>query len=119
MTQPTPVLQRGSRKFAARYATLTRNILSSLTAPTGWRSGILRFAISFVGAYRDPVRNAWLFTFGTIACWLVIPFALIFGELRGIPFLWRLIDSSFGVVGLVPLWICKRYLKHLSSLCAE
>jgi len=87
---------------------------------TDWLAfGHFAIAISFVGAYRDPVRNAWLFSFGIIACWLVIPFALIFGALRGIPFLWRLIDCSFGIFGLVPLWICRRYLKELSSLCVE
>jgi len=54
------------------------------------------------------VRNRWLFDFGLIACALVIPYALIFGGLRGIPMYWRLIDCSFGVFGAVPLWLCRR-----------
>ena len=84
---------------------------------TDWLAfGHFAIAICFIGAYRDPVRNAWLFTFGMIACWLVIPFALIFGGLRGIPFFWRLIDCSFGLFGLVPLYFCKRFLSQLAGL---
>jgi len=49
------------------------------------------------------VRNKWVITFGLIACAGVIPLALIAGQVRGIPFAWRLIDCSFGVVGGIPL----------------
>jgi hypothetical protein len=70
-------------------------------------------AIAFVGALRDPARNIWLFQFGMIACVLVVPYALLFGELRGIPIYWRLIDGSFGVFGFVPLWLCHRWAKEL------
>jgi hypothetical protein len=65
-------------------------------------------ALAFVGAWRDPVRNRWLFDFGLIACALVIPYALIFGGVRGIPLYWRLIDCSFGIFGAIPLWLCRR-----------
>lgn len=67
-------------------------------------------AILFVGAWRDPLRNLWVIEFGMIACVLVIPFALVMGEIRGIPFGWRLIDCSFGVFGFWPLWYCRRIL---------
>jgi hypothetical protein len=60
-------------------------------------------AILFIGPYKNPVRNKWVIEFGIIACILIIPFALIAGEFRGIPFNWRLIDCSFGIVGLIPL----------------
>jgi hypothetical protein len=73
-------------------------------------------AIVFIGALRDPVRNRWLFDFGLIACVLVIPFALIFGGLRGIPFWWRLIDCSFGVFGFIPLWLCRKYVQILERI---
>lgn len=77
---------------------------------TDWLAfGHFVIAIAFVGALRDPVRNRWLFDFGLIACVLVIPFALLFGALRGIPFWWRLIDCSFGVFGFLPLWLCRRW----------
>lgn len=70
-------------------------------------------AIAFIGPILDPVRNMWVVDFGLIACVLVIPFALIFGSLRGIPFFWRLIDCSFGLVGIIPLWLARRYIQCL------
>lgn len=70
-------------------------------------------AIAFIGAWRDPVRNIWLFEFGLIACALVIPYAFICGAVRGIPIWWRLIDCSFGVFGAIPLWICRRWVVQL------
>ena len=73
-------------------------------------------AVAFIGPWRDPVRNRWVVTFGLIACVAVIPVALVFGPLRGIPFTWGLIDCSFGVVGFVPLWLVRRYTDELASL---
>ncbi|MHC4332216.1 MAG: hypothetical protein ACYSUP_05630 [Planctomycetota bacterium] len=73
-------------------------------------------AISFFGPLRDPVKNVWVIEFGIIACLLVIPVALIAGQIRGIPFFWRLIDCSFGVIGLIPLIICRRYIKQMERL---
>jgi len=81
---------------------------------TDWLAfGHFAIALVFVGAVRDPVRNRWLFDFGLMACVLVIPYALIFGALRGIPFWWRLIDGSFGVIGFVPLWFCRKWACEL------
>lgn len=83
---------------------------------TDWLAfGHFVIAIAFVGALRDPVRNYWLFDFGLIACVAVIPFALVFGAVRGIPFWWRLIDCSFGVFGFVPLWFCRRWVVEIES----
>jgi len=84
---------------------------------TDWLAfGHFVIAIAFVGALRDPVRNMWLFTFGMIACVLVIPYALIFGAVRGIPFWWRLIDCSFGVFGFIPLWLCRKWTRELEAM---
>lgn len=84
---------------------------------TDWLAfGHFIIALVFIGAVRDPVRNRWLFDFGLIACGLVIPFALMFGGLRGIPLWWRLIDCSFGVIGFVPLWFCRRWTIELEKL---
>lgn len=81
---------------------------------TDWLAfGHFVIALVFVGALRDPVRNRWLFDFGLMACVLVIPFALVFGGLRGIPLWWRLIDCSFGVFGFIPLWFCRRWAIEL------
>jgi hypothetical protein len=87
---------------------------------TDWLAfGHFVIAIAFVSALRDPVRNRWLFDFGLIACVLVIPYALVFGAIRGIPVWWRLIDCSFGVFGFIPLWLCRRWSKQLASLRPE
>lgn len=81
---------------------------------TDWLAfGHLTIALVFVGAWRDPVRNAWLFDFGLIACALMIPWALVFGGLRGIPIWWRLIDCSFGVLGAMPLLLAKQLTEKL------
>src|ERR1700677_250539 len=77
---------------------------------TDWLAfGHFVIAIAFIGALREPVRNRWLFDFGLIACAMVIPYALVFGSVRGIPVWWRLIDCSFGVVGFISLWFCRKW----------
>lgn len=73
-------------------------------------------AIAFIGPLRDPVRNLWVIEFGLIACVLIIPTALIFGSIRGIPIFWRVIDCSFGVFGFIPLWFVRRDILTLSEL---
>ncbi len=71
---------------------------------TDWLAfGHIVIALFFIGPWLDPIRNAWVLRVGLVACALVIPLALIAGEVRGIPFYWRLIDCSFGVVGALPL----------------
>jgi hypothetical protein len=50
-----------------------------------------------------------------IACGLVVPWALILGEVRGIPVYWRLIDCSFGVGGFFPCWIAYRAARELEQ----
>ncbi|GHV58443.1 hypothetical protein FACS1894182_10780 [Bacteroidia bacterium] len=71
----------------------------------------IMIAVAFIGLYREPVRNKWLVSWAMICCVAIIPLALICGAIRGIPFLWRLIDCSFGVFGMIPLI----YLKKLIS----
>lgn len=81
---------------------------------TDWLAfGHFVIAIAFIGALRDPVRNRWLYDFGLIACGLVIPYALVFGGWRGIPFWWQLIDCAFGVLGAIPLCLCRRWSGEL------
>lgn len=83
---------------------------------TDWLAfGHLAIALSFVGALKDPVRNRWLYDFGLLACAAVIPWALVFGALRGIPLWWRCIDCSFGVFGAIPLWLCRKWTLELEA----
>ncbi len=73
----------------------------------------LMIAALFVGVLRDPVRNVWVVQWGMLACVAVVPLALIAGPIREIPFYWRLVDASFGVIGIVPLWLCLRGIRAL------
>ncbi|MEV4196348.1 hypothetical protein [Streptomyces toxytricini] len=78
----------------------------------------LVIAVFFYGVLRDPVRNIWILEAGMIACAGVVPLALICGQIRDIPFGWRLIDISFGVFGIIPLLILRRLVKRLEALPA-
>ena len=76
-------------------------------------------AILFIGPLRDPVKNKWVIVFGIIACVLIIPFAMIAGYFRGIPFWWRLIDCSFGLIGMIPLFICLKNINRIEAQAKE
>jgi hypothetical protein len=81
---------------------------------TDWLAfGHFAIALAFVGAWRDPVRNRWLFRFGMAVCAAVPLWAMIFGPIRGIPAWWRVIDAGFGVIGFVPMWLCDRWTAGL------
>jgi len=84
---------------------------------TDWLAfGHFAIAIVFIGPLRDPVKNIWVIEFGIIACLAVIPYALIMGQLRGIPLYWRMIDCTFGILGIIPLLLCRRLTLRLASL---
>ena len=76
----------------------------------------LVIAVAFLGPLVDPVRNKWVLVFGVVACLGVLPLALIAGPIRGIPFHWRLIDCSFGVIGVLPLLICLHYVRRIEQM---
>uniref|UniRef100_A0AAU1ZXS5 Cytoplasmic membrane protein n=1 Tax=Streptomyces sp. NBC_00093 TaxID=2975649 RepID=A0AAU1ZXS5_9ACTN len=76
----------------------------------------LVIAVAFYGPYRDPVRNIWVVEFGMIACAGVVPLALICGPIRGIPFWWTVVDISFGVFGVIPLYAVRKRIKRLEAL---
>jgi len=76
----------------------------------------LVIAIAFLGPLRNPVKNIWVIEFGMIACLLIIPWGIIFALLRGIPSFWLPIDFSFGVFGLLPLWLARKYILKLEKL---
>ena len=71
---------------------------------TDWLAfGHIVIALFFVGPLIRPKEGRSVIYAGMAACVLVIPLALICGEVRGIPLYWRLIDCSFGVFGIIPL----------------
>jgi hypothetical protein len=84
---------------------------------TDWLAfGHFMIALVFVGALRDPVRNKWLYAFGMLACVALVPYALIMGQLRGIPIYWGLIDISFGVFGFIPVYLCHKWVSQVEAL---
>lgn len=76
----------------------------------------LVIAVAFAGVYVKPVRNIWIVYFGIIACVAVIPLAFICGHIRQLPFFWILIDCSFGVFGIVPLYILLTKIRKLAGI---
>ena len=103
--------------FVHRGVTVTNRDYPFLFYGTDWLAfAHIVLTIAFIGPLRDPVRNIWVINFGMIACVLVIPLAMICGPIRGIPFFWRLIDCSFGVLGIIPLYIAWRYTRQIIRL---
>ncbi|UAY52456.1 hypothetical protein [Ferruginibacter albus] len=69
-------------------------------------------ATAFVGPLINPVKNRWIIEWAMIACIMVWPLALIAGPIRGIPDFHILIDCCFGIFGLIPLVICRKWIKQ-------
>ena len=87
---------------------------------TDWLAfGHFAIAIAFLGPWRDPVKNIWVVEFGMIACVLVVPYAMVFGGIREIPIGWRLLDCSFGILGIVPLALARRSIRELGTIEAN
>ncbi|MDO8540825.1 MAG: hypothetical protein Q7S40_10350 [Opitutaceae bacterium] len=81
---------------------------------TDWLAfGHIVIALFFVGPLIRPAESRSVIYAGIAACILVFPLALIAGAIRGIPFYWRLIDCSFGAIGILPLLYCLRLLNHI------
>lgn len=72
-------------------------------------------ALAFIGPYRDPVRNRWVIDWGLWCCLLVLPLAFLWAPVRGIPFFWRCVDASFGVLGTVPLWLVRMRIQRFEG----
>jgi hypothetical protein len=81
---------------------------------TDWLAfGHLAIALFFIEPWLRPDASRGVLRAGVAACVLVVPTALICGAARSIPFYWRLLDCSFGIVGLIPLTYCLRLVPHL------
>ena len=76
----------------------------------------IMIALLFIGPYKDPVRNKWVIDWGIISCLAILPLAFIAGPIRGIPWFHILIDCSFGVLGIFPLLIVKRWINQLETI---
>jgi hypothetical protein len=82
---------------------------------TDWLAfGHLVIAMFFIGPWRQPVANAWVLRVGIVACISIVPLAFIAGDIRGIPFYWRLVDCAFGILGMLPLLYCLRLVRRMN-----
>jgi hypothetical protein len=100
------------------FAVKTTNAqFPQLSYGTDWLAfAHLVIATAFIGPLKDPVRNIWVIQFGMIACVMVFPLAFIAGAVRDIPMYWRLIDCSFGVLAILPLYCCYRLIRKLEVM---
>ena len=73
----------------------------------------LVIALFFIGPLIEPASSRGNLYAGIAACFGVIPLALIAGAIRGVPLASRLIDCSFGLIGLALLLYCLRLLPTL------
>jgi hypothetical protein len=111
----TPAMQQWLSTIYNAVKT-TNQLYPYLSYGTDWLAfAHLVIAIAFIGPLRDPVRNIWVLQFGMIACVLIIPLAFIAGPIRHIPFFWQLVDCSFGVFGIIPLYIVYGHIKKLEQ----
>jgi len=115
--------RRGWQRFSPPIPSCVHDALyqQSLHAPflaygTDWLAfAHLALAVVFLGPLVDPIRNKWVLQCGLIACAGVLALAFIAGPARGIPLPWRLIDSSFGIFGAIPLLIALRKTTQLEN----
>jgi len=100
------------------YAVKTTNAnYPQLAYGTDWLAfSHIVIATAFIGPLMNPIKNVWVIQFGMIACVMVFPLAFIAGHVREIPVYWRLIDCSFGVIGLVPLIIITKLKNRMNKI---
>lgn len=83
---------------------------------TDWLAfGHLVIALFFIHPLIHPRFSRPNIIVGMVACIAIFPLAMICGPLREIPFYWRLIDCSFGLIGLIPLIYCLRLLRKMEA----
>ena len=83
---------------------------------TDWLAfGHIVIAMFFIGPLINPLSGKAKIYTGIVACLGVFPLAMICGPLRGIPLYWRLVDCSFGVLGILPLIYCLRLIRRIET----
>ena len=109
-------LQQWLNKVYTAIKTTNQNF-PFLSYGTDWLAfAHIMLAILFIGPFLSPIKNKWVIQFGIICCLMIIPLALIAGNIRQIPFFWQLIDCSFGVLAIIPLYLCLSNIKKLETL---
>lgn len=72
-------------------------------------------AMLFIGVLKDPLKNKWIIDWAMLTCVAIFPLAFIAGPIRQIPLYHILIDCTFGIVGFIPLFICRRWINQLQQ----
>lgn len=75
----------------------------------------LIIAMAFIGPLREPVKNKWIIDWAMLCCISIMPLAFIAGSIRGIPVFHIFIDCSFGIIGILPLWVVKNWIIQLEK----
>lgn len=106
------ISQNWGEPWAAWAATTAEGVAQTAAAypfllyGTDWLAfAHIVIALAFIGPYRDPVRNRWVVEWGLLSCALVVLVSFVWAPFRGIPFFWRCVDASFGIIGAIPLMI--------------
>jgi hypothetical protein len=76
----------------------------------------IMIGMAFIGVYKEPVRNKWIIQWAILCCIAVLPLALICGPIRQIPWFHIIIDCSFGIVGIVPFLLVKKWISQLENI---
>ncbi len=74
----------------------------------------IMIALFFILPWMDPQRYVGVLYIGVVCSLLIFPLAFICGTMREIPIYWQLIDCSFGVLCLLPLWVAIRLVRRLA-----
>ncbi len=83
---------------------------------TDWLAfGHIVIAMFFIGPLINPLTGRATIYTGIAACLGVVPLALICGPIRAIPLYWRLVDCSFGVIGILPLIYCLGLIRRIEA----
>ena len=72
-------------------------------------------ALSFIGPLKDPVKNSWIIDWQIMCCIAFFSLALIAGPIRKIPIFHIVIDCCFSLLGIIPLLICRNWIKKLEA----
>ncbi len=116
------IIPAGENGFSGWIATVKTGLEETYTRfpwiayGTDWLAyGHFAISFFFVAAVIRPAQSRLILLAGIVACLCLIPTAMICGQARGIPFGWRLIDCSFGVLGIIPLLYCRHLLQFIEA----
>jgi hypothetical protein len=78
----------------------------------------LVIAALFYGIYKDPVRNKFILSLGNVLLLHRYNSTCIYlrKHKRYSKFITYLVDCSFGVIGIIPLYVCRRFVLQLEAL---